>query len=421
MVITMSILPVEDAIGWSATLFNRVYATSSTEFQVQINATTRIVIRGSFGAPNQPPYTGTYDAPQVGSISSFEIWHTSNSTSAAAILGTVSVTGPMDRLETLFEELIMPADAVRSAIPRNPVVPGQIVAVDAGTSTYFDIRQTDGTYLRFLGQNLAYDASGIPILDQGSISSVIELDANKQDYGTGVHNFSSAGLGIISVLPLHIYMALFDEVLVDAFYGAMFDNAELRASYAGNLNQLDFPFLNYFLDATQAGTAGRDLMNGYFGIDTFDGKAGHDQLNGRADNDVLKGGAGNDTIRGGSGADKITGGTGKDALYGGTGADQFLFLAANESGPNAATQDVIFGFNHAQGDKINLRAIDAVPGGADQAFKLDTGNGFVAGEYRIVAVGADRVLQLNLNSNPTAEMSILLKAPVGFVAADLLL
>jgi Ca2+-binding RTX toxin-like protein len=138
------------------------------------------------------------------------------------------------------------------------------------------------------------------------------------------------------------------------------------------------------------GGAGDDYMtlDDYSTSDTADGGIGNDTLRITltAGNDtfapganlaniesyVVYGGDGNDTISGGSGADvlvgeggndTLTGGGGADSLTGGTGADVFRYVATSDTG------DIIYDFEHGT-DKIDLSAIDAVPGGGDNAFSF---------------------------------------------------
>lgn len=84
-----------------------------------------------------------------------------------------------------------------------------------------------------------------------------------------------------------------------------------------------------------------------------------DTLTGVAKNDTLYGFGGDDTIIGGSGRDVLVGGEGKDSLTGGAGADIYRYWSDEDSGTRAGERDTIFGFSHADGDKIDLRAIDA--------------------------------------------------------------
>jgi serralysin len=123
----------------------------------------------------------------------------------------------------------------------------------------------------------------------------------------------------------------------------------------------------------KVGTAGSDFLSGGAGNDSLSGEGGSDQLFGAGGNDTLSGGAGNDTLSGGDGADRVLGGSGRDYLFGGAGADTFIFASRAEGG------DRIGDFRRAEGDKIDLSAIDANPLVAgDQAFLFADGIAFVA-------------------------------------------
>jgi serralysin len=105
--------------------------------------------------------------------------------------------------------------------------------------------------------------------------------------------------------------------------------------------------------------------------DTVSGYAGNDTILGNGGGDVLYGDAGNDSIKGGSGNDTLIGGVGKDTLTGGTGRDYFDFDKISESGITSSTRDVIKDFIKSQGDKIDLRTIDAKSGGtSNDAFSF---------------------------------------------------
>ncbi len=159
--------------------------------------------------------------------------------------------------------------------------------------------------------------------------------------------------------------------------------------------------------------AGNDFVFGGSGNDWIFAGRGDDQLNGGSGNDTLEGGANNDQLSGGSGADQLWGGSGTDILRGGTGDDQLYGDhdgsatsqqgndtldggAGNDilSGGGGADQliggfgkdtfkvethldlgmghtDVIRDFSRAEGDLIDLRAIDADltrPGNQDFVF-----------------------------------------------------
>lgn len=186
------------------------------------------------------------------------------------------------------------------------------------------------------------------------------------------------------------------------------------------------------------GTAGNDTLNGTAGIDTINGNAGNDILNGNAGNDIMNGGTGNDTLNGGDGNDSLDGGTGvdilnggngndlllgsngRDTMTGGAGADIFRFGAAvADIGVTAATRDIITDFSRAQGDIIDLSAIDANTGaGGNQAFTFIGNAAFsAAGQLRY----ANGVLEGNVGGTLAADFSITMQNTPALAAVDFLL
>jgi Ca2+-binding RTX toxin-like protein len=124
-----------------------------------------------------------------------------------------------------------------------------------------------------------------------------------------------------------------------------------------------------------------------------------------ADN-VLMGSANINALNGGDGADVINGGGELDYLTGGAGNDTFAFWTLEESGPYSAQRDRIVDF--AIGDAIDVSTIDAnstVDG--NQAFVLDNDGSFSAGEIRQTQYGANLLLEMNVDADAEAEMSIL--------------
>ena len=128
---------------------------------------------------------------------------------------------------------------------------------------------------------------------------------------------------------------------------------------------------------------GNDQLNGGSGADTLDGGIGDDQLSGGSGTDELWGGAGTDLLRGGTGDDRLygdhdgsptsqqgndtlDGGGGNDILSGGGGADVLIggfgkdiFMVETHRDLGMGQTDIIQDFNRAEGDKIDLRSIDA--------------------------------------------------------------
>ncbi len=118
------------------------------------------------------------------------------------------------------------------------------------------------------------------------------------------------------------------------------------------------------------GSNGANFLFGSNGADAIFGLGGNDFLYGGNGDDILDGGAGGDFLLGGAGNDVLIGGAGIDFLVGGAGADVFRFGPGDSSAGNQfGGGDFIADFSRAQGDKINVSAIDAnfgAPG--DQAF-----------------------------------------------------
>ncbi|MGL4964812.1 MAG: calcium-binding protein [Inquilinus sp.] len=227
------------------------------------------------------------------------------------------------------------------------------------------------------------------------------------------------------------------------------------------------------LSATGGGDA--DTLIGNAGANTLTGNAGADLLSGGDGNDVLRGGAGMDVLDGGNGVDFVTyteggvavtvnlatgvgsggnaqgdsygsienvngstgndtiignasanvlnGWAGKDTLTGGGGADHFAFssIAHSVVGANA---DRITDFSHAQGDQVDLSAIDANTAvSGDQAFTFIGTAAYSdnAGELRYSVVGAVTTIAGDVNGDGTSDFHIQLTGAIGLVAGDFVL
>lgn len=141
--------------------------------------------------------------------------------------------------------------------------------------------------------------------------------------------------------------------------------------------------------------------------DRIKGGSEGDLVLGLAGNDNLQGGGGKDTLLGGLGNDKLQGGAARDVLEGGKGNDDFIFKSVRESGPSGGKRDRIEDFRGR--DDIVLRKIDAdKTEKGNQKFDLDAGGGFDAGEIRVKDTKAGVVLEMNIDADARAEMSLLL-------------
>lgn len=176
-------------------------------------------------------------------------------------------------------------------------------------------------------------------------------------------------------------------------------------------------------DALYGGT-GKDVIYAGAGNDKAYGGSGDDILYGAAGNDALGGAGGRDMLFGGAGTDKLNGGAGADKLHGGSGADMFIFASIKDSTVGAAGRDTIHDFSRKEGDKIDLKGIDAsTTAGGNQAFSFIGTETFSkkAGELRYEKKGGDTYVFGDVNGDGKADFSIRLDSSIDFTKADFLL
>jgi Ca2+-binding RTX toxin-like protein len=162
------------------------------------------------------------------------------------------------------------------------------------------------------------------------------------------------------------------------------------------------------------GTAGEAAGDTFSGVENALGSGFADTLTGSAGANSLWGMAGNDVLTGGGGA---------DALKGGVGADTFIYKAASDS--LATARDSIGDFSHAEGDRIDLSAIDADGNAANgnTAFTF-IGSGAFSGaghELQVVTSGGVQLVQADLNGDKVADLSIVVVSATTLVAGDFVL
>ncbi|MFC3071796.1 calcium-binding protein [Shinella pollutisoli] len=175
-----------------------------------------------------------------------------------------------------------------------------------------------------------------------------------------------------------------------------------------------------------SGDSGKDILQGGSGNDTLIGGSGNDTLIGGTGGDTLHGGTGNDTLKGDAGSDTLYGGRGADKLSGGKNADVFVFKSIAESTVAKSGRDTVYDFSHGQGDKINLKAIDANQqrgSYSDQSFTFIEDDAFSgkAGELRYEKKGSNTYLYGDVNGDGKADFSILFRGAIDFVKGDFIL
>lgn len=129
--------------------------------------------------------------------------------------------------------------------------------------------------------------------------------------------------------------------------------------------------------------------------------------------DTLIGGLGKDTISGGEGADSILGGQGADVLSGGAGADAFYYTATTDSPPTA--RDTILDFKQADHDTIYFLHTNST---TPFTFIGDAGFGHHAGEVRASAGASTTTVELDVNGDAQADLSIVLKGHITLTQSD---
>jgi len=174
--------------------------------------------------------------------------------------------------------------------------------------------------------------------------------------------------------------------------------------------------------AQNTGGAGMDTLSG---IENLVGSSFGDTLTGNSGANVLSGVSGTDRLDGMGGADKLIGGAGADVLTGGTGGDIFRFAAGDFGGLTTTTCDRILDFSHADGDRIDVSAIDAnsVGGHSNDAFSFigSAAFGNVAGQLRVATVSGLTVVQGDTNGDGLADFWIRCDGASGLVSGDFLL
>jgi len=175
---------------------------------------------------------------------------------------------------------------------------------------------------------------------------------------------------------------------------------------------------------TLNGDDGNDNEHGGAGADTVSGGAGNDKVAGDAGNDHVSGDAGNDVVNGGAGDDIVSGGAGKDVLIGGLGADSFVFADGDFASATRKGADIIADFSHAQGDHIDLSAVDANTAlDGDQAFSFIGNTDFThtAGELRTLVIKDHTFVAGDTNGDGTADFVIRLDHVSTLDASDFVL
>jgi Ca2+-binding RTX toxin-like protein len=174
-------------------------------------------------------------------------------------------------------------------------------------------------------------------------------------------------------------------------------------------------------DDTLHGSGSANILKGEAGADQLFGYSGTDRLTGGDGDDHLDGGRGDDQLHGDAGRDELTGGVGRDQLFGGAGADRFVYTAVAQSTVASSGRDIIKDFSRAEGDRIDLGAIDAVAGGADDPFTWVAAFSGQAGQLSYRQLGDYGLAQVDLDGDRIADFSISVVGTTALQAGDFVL
>lgn len=264
---------------------------------------------------------------------------------------------------------------------------GNVILLGAGNDTY--VGTGFGSFSNELGDTVRAGDGNDTIAVSTFKSSYFGENGNDKFFSVGQQNTFNGGAGVdsISYLPR-------DDDNVLGGSGVGIDLQQGLAQTGANRFETLVSIEN--AEGTNVG----DTIFGSGSANTLKGLNGDDALAGRGNNDVL------------------VGGRGMDLLQGDAGADRFDFNSKNESAVGAR-RDVILDFNHDQGDKIDLRDIDANSGtNGNQAFTFIGGHAFTntAGELRFKT----GVVSGDINGDGRADFEIEVRGSVPHTADFLL-
>lgn len=324
------------------------------------------------------------------------------------VAGEVSASGFYDRIEisdggdllTTYSGDPLAVDFGSSATGLLPTVIGLLDLVTdlllGGAEDAFANLHLDATpnlsAIAFAGDDDITGGAGADDLVGEGGADLIEggAGADTLDGGTGIDTASYADSGARVLVDLANGVASGGDGQGDVLSG--FENV-VGSDFRDGLN----------------GDGGVNILLGGDGNDALQGNGGADRLFGEEGADYLQGATGNDKLYGGNGADRFYAGAGKDLMVGGEGTDVFEFRVLSDSSAAGGHRDLIFDFDAAAGEKIDLSRIDANSlSVGDQAFSFIGAAGFsgAAGELRFKTDGVSATIFGDVNGDGVADFGI---------------
>lgn len=134
---------------------------------------------------------------------------------------------------------------------------------------------------------------------------------------------------------------------------------------------------------------------------SLSGSGGGEKIYGNKGANKLDGNGGNDSISASSGKDTIIGGLGRDTMSGGSGDDTFRFEVADDS--TKALPDLVKDFGDSGKDKLDLSQLFSGTLTYRDEAKITGAN-----QVNVTKSGSDVIVHINLDSDKTDEMRIVL-------------
>lgn len=314
-------------------------------------------------------------------------------------------------------------DATFNAFVIDPSDPAfDSLAAGMATTITLNFNITDGTntvphsmILTVTGVNDQAVVSGL------STGAVVEDSAASASGLLGVQDVDAGEAAFVATTTplLGTYGSL--SISAEGAWVYTLDNATLGALNAGQtatdlITVSTVDGTEQVIEITITG-ADEIVLTGTSASNYLAGNARAETILGLGGRDTLLGNAGNDSLDGGSGNDNLTGGAGLDVLTGGSGADRFIFTKLDDSRTGSA--DRITDFLHGT-DSVDLKGIDAVSGGGDNAFKFIGGAGFTkAGQLRYDA--ASGMLEADVNGDKVADLQVQMTPGLTLTQSDFIL
>lgn len=323
----------------------------------------------------------------------------------------------------------------RTAVPGSDPLWARFNGTEAN-DTYFGTSRADRVF-GFGGNDTLTGADGNDVIDGGEGHDILAGDAGDDSLNGGAGNdllSSSSGadrvdggegkdlwFGVYQSSPDTITFdegGLGDDVLNGGSGDDVIDgsNGSDTAGYFGATSGVVVTVADGPQDTKGAGI---DTLNL---IENINGSTFGDILTGNFFDNALRGFDGGDVVRGLDGDDWLDGGKGVDRLIGGTGSDVFAFGSSDDFGQGV--RDKILDFSNAEGDRIDLSAIDQDSARqGDQAFTFIGSAGFsgdaVRYELRVRDAGNGTwLVSGDLNQDRTADFTISVFTVAPLVAGD---